>query len=94
MLNNKVTSKQFKYKEILYEEFTDNKPVVFEPPVEAIVWNTEEDIKLERTVYYYDPRLPKHQHVIGVTNDGYANEYRHMALIPTTKENKILSRFI
>ena len=34
----------------------------------------------------HDPRLP--MPVIGLNNDGYINnEYCHMALIPTTKEN-------
>ena len=67
------------------EEFISKEPVVFEPPIMALVWY-EESFIMKRKVFIYDPRLP--MPVIGLNNDGYINnEYCHMALIQTTKEN-------
>lgn len=67
------------------EEFTSKEPVVFEPPIMALVWY-EESFIMQRKVFVYDPRLQ--MPVIGLNNDDYINtEYCHMALIPTTKEN-------
>lgn len=76
-----------KYKGIELKEFTSDKPVAFDPPVEMLCWNVDVNVELtERHIKQIDMYLPagynsEFSRAITVNN----NSWRHCAVMPERK---------
>ncbi len=47
-----------KFRGIELTEFTSDKPLVFDPPKEMLVWDIEDSMPIKRDVYAYLPKCP------------------------------------